>query len=175
MPTIVLKRHSIRTIMIAFSYGSFILATAYNSNLKAIYSVSKHKSRPESLSEALEDSAMQFIVCRGTSEYSLLGNSKAGLYYDAWQRIIPYPQNIIDITDLQRKGFEKIETSKKPLGVFYHKDVMSRYIASKPASSVYIVKEPLLVNLGGMVYKKRFRFADIFNEEIKRLQETGME
>ena len=149
------------------------MVTSYTSNLKAILSVSRKESRPESLSQALENPRMQFLTSRGTSPLSLLMNSKTESYHEAWKRIEPYPKNIIVMQRFTPDGLERVENAKVPLALIFQGEIMARYIATKAVSRLYIVKEPLRTDLGRMIYRRNFRYSDMFNREIKQLRETG--
>ena len=135
--------------------------------------VPKETSQPNTLSEALDNPKLQLMVSNGSNMHTLLSSSKAGIYCEAWKRIEPYPENIISAKDFPENGLSRIEGSSTPLGLLTQKEFATRYIASHPDSQLYVVKQHLFTNLGMFTYKKGFIHADLFNEEIARLEETG--
>ena len=173
IPRNFMNQYSTRVVVIILSFGTFFIVASYGSNLKAIFFVTKQKSRPESLTDALEDSDMQLICSEGTSLYSLLSSSNSSIYHEAWKRIEPYPQNVINLKDIVELGYERVENSKTSIGFFVQKGPASRYLASNPESNLYVAEQIISRNFAMMTYRKGFVFADIFNREIERLKETG--
>ena len=172
VPVTFLDRPPIRAVAITLSYGTLFLIVAYSSNLKAMFTVSR-SSRPESLSEALEDSTFQLSIIEGTSDYTLLSNASAGIYREAWLRVQPYPENIINFNDV-KKSYKRVENFETPIGMLAKRKVMEQYVASQKDPMLYFIKEPVKEALGMMIYRKEFPYEELFNNEIERLWETGM-
>ena len=172
VPVTVLDQSSIRAVAITLSYGTLFLIVAYSSNLKAMFTVSRN-SRPESLSEALRDGTFQVLIVEGSSEYTLLSNASDSLYREAWHRVQPYPENVINFNDV-KKSYKRVENSDSPIGMLAQKAVMERYVASQKDPMLYFIRESVKEALGMMIYKKGFPYEELFNSEIQRLWETGM-
>ena len=141
--------------------------------MKAIFTVSKQKSRPESLSEALQIPEMQLVVARGTMAYSILSGRTSAIYTEAWRRVELHPSNVINIHEINEELFRRIESSEIPIGLFTQKSLAVQYFTAISKSSLYIVKEPLRIALPRMIYGKDFKYTDVFNNDIVRLQEAG--
>ena len=149
----------IRVIVTLVSFGTFFLSSSYSCNLKAIFTVSKRSSRPESLTDALQNPNFQIILANGSSLYARIHTSNNGIYQKAWNRIQSHPENVIIVKNLIEGGLERIHRSPRPIGILTQREIALRYIDSNPDTHLYVAQQHLYTNLARMVYKKGFPYA----------------
>ena len=170
--SIIRNSHHLQFAFIGWLIGSFFLAAAYTSNLKAMFSVEKQPMRAESLAEALEVPEFEMLLGKDSFEHQIFKEGKSYVYREGWKRITTSKDNLMADDDLYLHGCEMI-TRRTNLGMLIAEVEAIRLLGLKQNYQLYIAKEPVIVSYGHLIWTKSFQYANLFNREITRLVETG--